>query len=55
MIGKGKYGKVYYAVKRANNEEEYAIKAFCKESVLKSHDGKWGIKNELSILRQLKH
>ena len=55
MIGKGKYGKVYYAIKRSNNKEEFAVKAFCKESIMKSHEGKWGINNELSILRSLKH
>ncbi len=54
MIGKGTYARVYLEENK-KNKNRFAVKAFNKEVLLNMKNGKKSLKNEISLLRKLKH
>ena len=53
-LGKGNFACVY-EVARVTDGNRYAVKAFSKVNTFSSQNGKEGLINELSMLRQLGH
>lgn len=53
-IGKGSFASVYLVTKKTT-EEEFAVKAFSKETLYAQPRGKESLVNELKIMRMLSH
>jgi serine/threonine protein kinase len=51
-LGKGNFATVYEA-ERLTDHTKFAVKAFLKQSIINSKNGKESLINELAVLRQL--
>lgn len=54
VIGQGSFAKVYSCT-RADDGQEFAVKAFSKAALMKQEKGKAALKNELELLMELHH